>query len=86
MFDILFDAAEINRQVQVKIEYRKALFKKETIRLFFKYFVTIVNQVLENNEIKIEDLQLMDKEKKDLILDNIRQDQEAGLGIEFDLA
>jgi amino acid adenylation domain-containing protein len=41
------------------VEYSSKLFKKETIESFTKYFKAIVSRVLNNPDIKLEDIEIM---------------------------
>lgn len=46
-----------------KIEYNSDLFKKETIQSFFNHYLFILNQILENINVKIEDVDILTKEE-----------------------
>jgi amino acid adenylation domain-containing protein len=55
-FDLHFTAEENNDNIDITLRYYTALFKKSTIDKMAEHFVEIVRQVVENLEIKLEDI------------------------------
>jgi hypothetical protein len=55
-FDISFFCSEAGDRLLFHVEYCTGLFKKETIERFIIYYKEIVSGVLENNDIKLEDI------------------------------
>lgn len=51
------------------LEYNCDLFKKETIESFLNHYIFILNQMLENVDIKVDDLEILTQNELDL-LDN----------------
>jgi amino acid adenylation domain-containing protein len=66
-FDMTLYCEEKDRLI-FKLEYCTALFKKETIKRFVRYFKTIVSQVLENPHKKIADIEVIPGDEKQRIL------------------
>jgi non-ribosomal peptide synthetase component F len=57
-FDLNFQATEKQDQLIITVEYSTKLFKEKTVQRFSEYFKEIVSVVLENNEIKLEDIDI----------------------------
>ncbi|MCP4158300.1 MAG: non-ribosomal peptide synthetase, partial [bacterium] len=55
-FDLMLHATAAGDVFDVYIEYSKALFKEATIEYFTKYYREIVEQVIENQEIRLDDV------------------------------
>jgi non-ribosomal peptide synthetase component F len=55
-FDLTLYANEINDSIAFSLEYSTALFKKETIEKMRDYYIDIVKQVLENENIKLKEI------------------------------
>jgi hypothetical protein len=55
-FDIMLLYAEIGKKLHLEFEYSTKLFKKETMEKFVTYFKEIASMVIENNDIKLEDI------------------------------
>jgi acyl transferase domain-containing protein/acyl carrier protein len=54
--DISLEAMEVNERIEFSLTYCTKLFKRETIDKFFEFFKKIISVVVENKEIKLEDI------------------------------
>jgi bacitracin synthase 1 len=54
--DISLEVVEINERIEFFLTYCTKLFKRETIEKFIEFFNIIISTVLENKEIKLEDI------------------------------
>ncbi len=67
-FDLSFTAQKLASGFRFSLNYATDLFKSSTIERFATCFKNIINQVVENKEIKIEDLNLLSvAEQKQLL-------------------
>ena len=68
-FDLTFNFATepVNRHF-LEIEYRTKLFKKQTVQRMYQSFLYLVNQVLDNADIKTGDIEITDPSEKERIL------------------
>jgi tyrocidine synthetase-3 len=57
-FDLTLAAVNLGESVTLFFEYCTKLFKKETIERFIKYFQEIVTIVLDNRDIRLEDINI----------------------------
>ncbi|MCP5053164.1 MAG: hypothetical protein GY940_38720, partial [bacterium] len=58
MFDLYLHGLKLKDDISLGLTYCSSLFKKETIERFAGYFKDILSAVMENNEIKIEDIKI----------------------------
>lgn len=78
-FDLILGAEEKAGDLIFYMDYSTKLFRKETIKNLLKYFVRIINTIVNNQDIMIKDIELLDKKEKEEILEkinNIKQDIE----------
>ncbi|UCH97422.1 MAG: amino acid adenylation domain-containing protein, partial [Candidatus Aminicenantes bacterium] len=69
-FDITLRAREAGEIILFKILYSTTLFKRDTIEKFIDYFKKIVSDVLNNNEIKLSEIEIIPgKQKKQVLYD-----------------
>jgi iturin family lipopeptide synthetase A len=54
--DISLEAVEFNERIEFFLTYCTRLFKRETIDKFFEFLKKIISVVVENKEIKLEDI------------------------------
>jgi iturin family lipopeptide synthetase A len=54
--DISLEAVEFNERIEFFITYCTKLFRRETIDKFFEFLKKIISVVIENKEIKLEDI------------------------------
>jgi amino acid adenylation domain-containing protein len=57
-FDLTLDAAENNGSITMLLRYLTMLFKRETIEKIKEYYIEILEQVLDNNAVKLKDITL----------------------------
>lgn len=55
-FDLTFEALEKGEEIYCSFEYSTKLFKTKTIELLKERFVTLIEQILDDREMRIEDL------------------------------
>lgn len=60
-FDLSLYFIEKNDEIGCTFEYNTQLFQEDTITQFFNYFVNIVDQIVENDEINLGEIALLDK-------------------------
>ena len=57
-FDLFFNGIETAHRLIFYIEYSTTLFKKETIERFIGYFREVVDFVIDNKDIRLEDIKI----------------------------
>jgi amino acid adenylation domain-containing protein len=57
-FDLLFSAFEDGSTINLLIEFSTRLFKKSTAEMMHDHYVEILSQVMENTDVKLQDIQL----------------------------
>jgi gramicidin S synthase 2/tyrocidine synthetase-3 len=84
--DLNFAGFEIEEQEQLflSIEYCVKLFKKETIQKFITFFKNIISKIIENPEIKLDEIELLSQNEKNKILFDIKKTRN-NYQVEFDL-
>lgn len=74
-FDITLYAVENADTIDLKFEYCKKLFKQESIKKLSEDFAKMVDMVISDKNIKISDINLIDKDQKEHISLNIKNSQ-----------
>ncbi len=67
-FDLTLEILPIKKELSLRFEYCTKLFDKSYIRRFASHYINILNAVLENNTIKIADIDMLSEEEKHQIL------------------
>ncbi|MCP5054527.1 MAG: amino acid adenylation domain-containing protein, partial [bacterium] len=67
-FDLTFGFEETGQDLALNIEYRTKLFKEQTVLRLAGYFKKIVSGVLNDSQIKINEIQLISEEERRQIL------------------
>ena len=67
-FDLSIEILPLNNELNLSFEYATKLFKKDTIERLAEHFVNIIKNVIENNDIKISDIELLSEKEKNKIL------------------
>jgi hypothetical protein len=57
-FDLLMTAFESNNQVKMFLDYSTELFKRETAERMTAHYIEILNQVVDNRDIRLEEIKL----------------------------
>ena len=66
-FDITLEAFEEKATLELNLNYRTRLFKKETAEMFLQRFINILSEVSKNPELPISEINILsDKEKQTL--------------------
>jgi tyrocidine synthetase-3 len=69
-FDLTLRGMEVEEELQLIFEYSTNLFKKAAIERFATYLKKIVSLVVDNEDVKIRDVEIMSQEeKKELLYD-----------------
>jgi NRPS condensation-like uncharacterized protein len=55
-FDMLLGAVEIDEKISINLEYSTSLFKPSSVEKFLKHYREIMQQVVEQKEIKLKDI------------------------------
>jgi amino acid adenylation domain-containing protein len=67
-FDLLLTAIDYGKEIEFEFNYCTKLFKEETIKKWIEYFEHIVCQVIQNDKIKISDIEAITEEDKQQLL------------------
>jgi tyrocidine synthetase-3 len=67
-FDLTFAGGEVEEKLAFSFQYASKLFKKETIQRWANYFNQIVSSILENDRVKISEIEIITGEEKRQIL------------------
>jgi len=67
-FDLSLEIIPINNEYSLRFEYCKKLFNNEFIQRLSSHYINILNAILEDNEIKIADIDMLSVEEKNQIL------------------
>lgn len=83
-FDLSVYARETDNKLLFVFEYCSVLFKKETIQEMFNNYVKIMKIVMDNRDIKINEIELIDAVKKRQISSEIlKRQQEIDINLDF---
>ncbi|TNE55275.1 MAG: amino acid adenylation domain-containing protein [Bacteroidetes bacterium] len=74
-FDLSLEIQENGDEFQVIFEYASKLFRDESIALFLQRWKALLNQVIENPEIKISEIDCMSPEEKNYLLHEYNQSE-----------
>ena len=66
--DLSLEIIPYNNSLDLSFEYCTKLFNKSFIENLSNHYINILNAILENNEIKIADIDMLSKEEKNKIL------------------
>ena len=69
-FDLTLLATETNEGIHINIEYATSLFKEATIKRLGRYFIDIVEEMVENPNKKLNEVDILKDEEKKVILHN----------------
>jgi tyrocidine synthetase-3 len=69
-FDLSFVGVERGDSLYFSVEYSTKLFKENTIKRFIKSFQKLVTGILENNQVKIRDIEIISGEERRQILND----------------
>ena len=74
VLELYNNIAKFNLSIEIKpkihtinIEYCSDLFKKDTIINFFEHYMYVIEQILNNNEIKIDDINIITEKENKLL-------------------
>lgn len=69
-FDLKMEAMEWQDEIQMGIEYKTGLFKRETIKRLAQHYINILRSIVECPELTISQINLLsDEEKKQVVCD-----------------
>ena len=63
-YDLMLYAAEVDGHLRLRLEYRTALFKRETILELIRYLERIVTTTVENPDTRLSSIQLISQERQ----------------------
>ncbi len=72
-FDMTLNAQEVEDRILFVLNYCTKLFKEETMERLGRHFIFILKQILDNPEIKLNEISLLSQEERDQLLDNLQQ-------------
>ncbi len=67
-FDLTLNAMEQNDEINIRIVYCSKLFNKSSIERLGKHYLSILEKIIVNNEIKLREIDLLSDEEENLIL------------------
>ncbi|NIM14691.1 MAG: amino acid adenylation domain-containing protein [Candidatus Aminicenantes bacterium] len=67
-FDLTLTAVDLGSHLLLAFEYCSKLFKKETIQRWVNYFKQIISSILENDTVKISQIEIIPESEKQQIL------------------
>ena len=67
-FDLTLEIIPIDDEYSLRFEYCTKLFNEDFIKRLSIHYINILNAILENNEIKIADIDMLSKEERNQIL------------------
>jgi amino acid adenylation domain-containing protein len=82
--DFLIFAEEIKGRIVLNMQYCTGLYKKHTMEGFLQDFKKITRQAIENPQVKINQVELLDKKERDTIDTALQRDIE-GVAVDFDI-
>jgi fengycin family lipopeptide synthetase D len=62
-FDLFFICFETDNTIHINVEYSTALFRRSTVEKIIRYYLEILDRVVENNEIKLKDITISTSRK-----------------------
>ncbi len=69
-FDLLFEVREINNEFNLNLVYCTTIFNRSTIERLGRYFINILEEIVENQNICIRDIQMLSEaDRKQLLYD-----------------
>lgn len=60
-FDLTIDAVKVDGDIAIDFRYRTALFRSDSMDNFIKYYKELLEIVIEEPEIKIEDIDFLEE-------------------------
>lgn len=72
-FDICFTLEEKNRKFEMDIEYSKALYKENTIRLMGNRLIYIISQMLKDTKRSLKDIDIVTEEERQWLVETVNQ-------------
>jgi len=67
-FDLSLEVVPENNKLNLRFEYASKLFNKDFIEYLSTHYINILKTVLENQDIKIEDIEMLTEKEKEKIL------------------
>ena len=67
-YDLTFTALDNNDNIIINFIYPNDLFKSETIKRYLSFFSNIIHQIKNNDDIRIDDIDIITEEEKQKIL------------------
>jgi amino acid adenylation domain-containing protein/thioester reductase-like protein len=68
-FDLLLEAVLEEENLILRFEYCTKLFTEEYMNRFAKHYINVLKEVLQNIDIKVSDIEIIDKKEKKKILE-----------------
>ncbi len=66
--DLTLNVIESSKILKFSLEYCTKLFNKETIERLSKHYINVLGEILNNNEIKISEIELLSEKERNQIL------------------
>jgi tyrocidine synthetase-3 len=76
-FDLTLEAIERNKQLDFTLEYDTKLFKKETVERFRRHVENLLNNIVDQPQIKLGNIEIVSEDEKSQILVDFNNTQTA---------
>ena len=67
-FDLLLNLSETGNTLEGSLAYNTSIFKPDTVSGMIKYYLKVLETIVENSEVNISDIDLLDEEEKHKLL------------------
>ncbi|MGB7605373.1 MAG: amino acid adenylation domain-containing protein [Lutisporaceae bacterium] len=67
-FDITIEGLELDEEIRFSLEYNIGIYKKLTMERFSKHFINVLKQVVEQDDIKLCDINILSEAERNQIL------------------
>ncbi|KAA6449502.1 non-ribosomal peptide synthetase [Bacillus swezeyi] len=78
-FDLSLEAVEHDGEIGLNFDYAVSLFKEETIRRWSGHFLNVIKMISENPDIKLQDIELLSDQEREILLDEAKHCQAENL-------
>ena len=73
-FDLSFSFSQAKEKGSfVEIEYKSKLFKKSTIQAFYSLFSFVMEQVIQNEDVRLKEIEILNAKEKETLLHTFNQ-------------
>ena len=73
-FDLSLTAIEAENSMDFQLEYCTKLFTENTANIIGKKFINVLDQIINNIDIKLKDISMLSKEEEDIIINEFNRE------------